>query len=344
MSDKQALSGIDPLRPPSGVYLLRSTDFAAWVYPFGARLMQVWWLTAPLGPRPLSLGFKSPTAYHQDTMAMGAVCGRYGNRIAAAQLLHNGQQYALSANHPLGHCIHGGEFGFGVRHWSLASHSDRHIELSLHSAHGDQGFPGNCDARIVYAWMGNNLQWSATAALDAPCPINLIPHPYWNLDASPSVANHQLQVFGSHYLPLDNQELPMPLASVIGTAFDYRSKRLVCAPDFDKHIAHFDGAVLLDAQHNAKPATSSHMTLAAVASVADLQLSVYTDQPFVHLYGASGLSTTAPHLGVAHTSGAGLCLETETWPNGPALGQAVWHDKDTPYRHTAHWVFEAQSA
>ena len=341
MSDEKALAGINPLRPPGGVYLLHSPDFAAWVYPFGARLMQVWWLTAPLGPRPLSLGFNSPTAYHQDTMAMGAVCGRYGNRIAAAQLLHNGQQYALSANHPLGHCIHGGELGFGVRNWSVASHSERHIELTLHSAHGDQGFPGNCDARIVYAWVGNNLQWSATAALDAPCPINLIPHPYWNLDASPTVANHRLQVFGSHYLPLDDQELPLPLASVDGTAFDYRSKRLVCAPHFEERIAHFDGAVLLDTPHNASRATPSGIALGAVASVDDLQLSVYTDQPFVHLYGASGLRPTEPHLGVAHQSGAGLCLETETWPNGPALGRAVWHDKSTPYSHTAHWVFEA---
>ena len=327
-----ASSVVDPLHPPSGVYLIRSDDFAAWIYPLGARLMQVWWLAAPGGPRPLTVGFDQASSYQQDTMSMGAVCGRYGNRIAGAQLIHGDQHFALNANHPLGHCLHGGQYGFGQRMWEVRSHHGHTIVLDLLSSDLDQGFPGNCTTTIQFEWLASSLQWTANAHVDKPCPINLIPHPYWNLDASPTIEQHTLVVNGSFYLPLDTLELPMPLTHVQGTAFDYRQPKRIVHAD----IAALDAAIRID------PSTDKHhhgLHHAATASVPGLALAVHTDQPFVHLYGGSGLQPSEQHLGVAHTSGAGLCVETESWPNGPALGTVMWHDADTPYRHTAKWTF-----
>jgi hypothetical protein len=54
----------------------------------------------------------------------------------------------------------------------------------------------------------------------------------------------------------------------------------------------------------------------------------------MHIYAAANLRSTQAPLGVAHGPGAGLCLETEDMPNGPALGDDVWYGSQRYYQHT----------
>lgn len=321
-TDQPAGRGV-PDTPP-GVWAISAGPWVAWVLPFGARLMQLWWLGAPEGPRPLTLGYADPLSYRADTMALGAVCGRYANRIGGAQLEREGQRWALDANHPLGHCIHGGRGGFGVRDWQVLAHGPDHVTLQLDSPDGDQGFPGRCVARVTYRLDEGGLEWTADATLDAPCPLNLVQHSYWNLDATPTVHGQRLWVDANDYLPTDAQELPLPSAPVAGGLRDFRTD----APLTAEHTAALDNALLLK-----RPPHTAMTANVARLSGRDLVLSVQTDRPLLHLYAASGLRPSAAPLGVAHGPGAGLCLETEDWPNGPALGQPVWYGPDRPYRH-----------
>ena len=335
------------LQAPDGVHVIRRGAFEAWLMPLGARLMQVWWLAAPEGPRPLCLGFAHPNDYLADRMSMGSVCGRYGNRIQDAQLTIAGRAIRLDDNHPMGHCIHGGAAGFGWRDWTVASHTDTHLTFSLESPAGDQGFPGHCRARISYQWEDDNvLRWYATATVDEPCPINLVPHPYWNLDGQATIANHRVWIAATQYLPLDDRELPLPLAAVQGTPFDFQQPR--CIP-IDA-IPLIDGALAVAAPASEK--LQNTVTPVATCTAGGLTLTLKTDRPFVHLYAAAGLRpqsfidpatharVTPQALGVQHQPGAGLCLETEDWPNGPAVGRAeVWYNAEQPYQHTALWQF-----
>jgi aldose 1-epimerase len=156
--------------------------------------MQLFWLHAPEGVRPLSLGFNEPDAYRQDTMSIGAVCGRYGNRIGGAFLERGDRRYVLDANHPLGHCIHGGSAGWGQRDWQIGQQDAGGVVLTLDSADGDMGFPGRCQARVLYRLEGDRLLWQADARLDADSPINIVQHSYWNLDGTANICGHTLQV------------------------------------------------------------------------------------------------------------------------------------------------------
>ena len=88
---------MDCLHAPAGVIVLRTDSLLAWVLPYGARLMQLFWLHAPEGPRPLSLGFTDPLAYAQDRAYLGAVCGRYANRIGDAVLERGGRRSKRSS-------------------------------------------------------------------------------------------------------------------------------------------------------------------------------------------------------------------------------------------------------
>lgn len=320
--------------------------------PLGARLMQVWWLAAPEGPRPLCLGFEKPEDYAADQMSMGSVCGRYGNRIQDAQLVLKGRRIHLDRNHPMGHCLHGGAVGFGWRKWTVVAQSPNQLTFALDSPDGDQGFPGRCQAHICYRWDDDNtLHWQATATIDQPCPINLIPHPYWNLDNHSTITNHRVWVAASQYLPVDAHELPLPLADVQGTPFDFQRPRHISIDE----VPTMDAALAV----GLPTPLSRDKPFAPVASctAGGLTLRVMTDRPFVHIYAAGGLYpqsytdsltqtvVTPKPIGVTHQPGAGLCLETEDWPNGPAVGRSeVWYHTKRRYQHTAKWQFTANTS
>lgn len=318
------------LHAPAGAWVLRSDSLLAWVLPYGARLMQLFWLHAPEGPRPLTLGFAQPQAYQQDTMSIGAVCGRYANRIGGAVLEHAGQRHTLDANHPLGHCIHGGRQGWGQRSWQVVAHSLDCVELALDSAHGDMGFPGNCRAHVVYRLEGSRLVWQAQAHLDREGPLNLVQHSYWNLAAHADLGGHRLQAHAQQYHPVDAQELPQAAIPVAGTCFDFRR----AAPIAAACVPHLDAAVVLDG-------VPGQLRRVARLQGGGVAMDVSTDRPYLHVYASANLRATEPPLGVVHGPGAALCLETEDMPNGPALGADVWYGPQRDYVHTLALDFSA---
>lgn len=312
---------------PLGVIVLQSQDLQAWVLPYGARLMQLWWMTAPEGPRPLTLGFKNPDDYRQDTSSIGAVCGRYGNRIGQGQLARDGQQWALDINNSKGHCLHGGREGSGQLDWTVQSLDANAVSLTLDTPGGHMGFPGRCKAQVTYALQGARLVWQAQAEVDAPCPLNFVQHSYWNLDAQAGLQHHLLQVNAQAYLPTDALDLPMPAQSVQGTCFDFRQ-----AAGFPStQIQQFDVAVQLDAERQ--------LRRVARLSGRDLSLTLSTDRPWMHVYAAGNLKPGSTPLGAAHLPGAALCLETEDMPNGPALGAPVWYAPGEKYFHAMTFDF-----
>ena len=312
---------------PLGVIVLQSQDLQAWVLPYGARLMQLWWMTAPEGPRPLTLGFKNPDDYRQDTSSIGAVCGRYGNRIGQGQLARDGQQWALDINNSKGHCLHGGREGSGQLDWTVQSLDANAVSLTLDTPGGHMGFPGRCKAQVTYALQGARLVWQVQAEVDAPCPLNFVQHSYWNLDAQAGLQHHLLQVNALAYLPTDALDLPLLAQSVQGTCFDFRQAAGFPATQ----IQQFDVAVQLDAERQ--------LRRVACLSGRDLSLTLSTDRPWMHVYAAGNLKPGSEPLGAAHLPGAALCLETEDMPNGPALGAPVWYAPGEKYFHNMAFDF-----
>jgi len=266
-------------------------------------------------------------------MSIGAACGRDANRLANARLQRGGQTWALDANHPLGHCIHGGREGFGQQAWTVLHHDASQVRLRLHSADGAMGFPGDCQSEVVYRLQGGELHWEASAQLDAPCPINIVQHSYWNLDAQPDLAGHQLHVPAPRYHPTDALELPLPAAPVAGTPLAFESATRVPTYSLDA----IDAALCLSSGLDA-----DGMRHAATLSVTDLAMTLHTDRALLHVYAGSKLHPTLAPLGVPHLRGAGICLETEDMPNGPAWGVDVWYGPSRPYRHRMRWDFCAQ--
>ena len=91
------------------------------------------------------LGFDNPNQYMSDNSYFGGIIGRFANRISNSKLVIHGEYFDLSANDGP-HSLHGGKVGFDKRVWEsriVRLERSEFLELTLCSAHGDQGYPGN---------------------------------------------------------------------------------------------------------------------------------------------------------------------------------------------------------
>lgn len=306
-----------PIPPlPPGVFEIQSGPWRAWVIPFGARMMQLWY-----DKKPLLLGFQSPEAYRQDPSSMGAICGRYGNRIEDARLVRDGREWTLDANEGA-QCLHGGSGGFGVSDWSVHSHSSEELVLLMDSPDLDQGWPGRCQARVTFRVEPSAVSCFISAQVDQPCPLNLIQHNYWNLGCD--AANHRLHMPSDTTWDNDARNLPQQARGVT-PAEDFQSVRPLGHAQFDQTFeVAGQGMRLMAALHGPLG-----------------QLNVFADQPSIQLYTAAHLTPSAPALGTPHNPGSAVCLETQQLPNGPALGEPVWVVPNQRYTHQMRWEFNA---
>ena len=103
---------------PVDKYILRRGALEAEILTYGAALRG---LSAPgkNGPVDTVLGFDSMADYEAQDKFMGAVVGRYANRIAGGRFTLDGQSYILDRNDGENH-LHGGPAGFFPRsgRWS----------------------------------------------------------------------------------------------------------------------------------------------------------------------------------------------------------------------------------
>ncbi|HET9474725.1 MAG TPA: hypothetical protein VFO82_12585, partial [Steroidobacteraceae bacterium] len=155
--------------------------------------------------RNLILGFERLEEYVRDRAYVGALVGRFGNRIGNARFSHEGTEHAITANEGVNH-LHGGALGFGKRVWRVLEgcHDTARVVLARRSPAGEEGYPGTLDVTVAFVVTPSVLRITFSARTDAATPVNLTYHPYFNLAADPhSPATAQsLRIPASHYLPV----------------------------------------------------------------------------------------------------------------------------------------------
>ena len=87
------------------------------------------------------------------------------------------------------------------------------------------GFPGAMTVTCVYRLANAaTLRVELTATTDAPTIVNLAHHSYFNLDGSPDVLDHELQIAAAHYTPsTPTSSRPAKSLPVAGTPYDFRT-------------------------------------------------------------------------------------------------------------------------
>ncbi|MFF1417400.1 aldose epimerase family protein [Streptomyces sp. NPDC058280] len=232
----------------------------------------------------------------------GALVGRYANRIAGAAFTLDGTTHRLARNDGP-NSLHGGERGFDRRVWDAEPDGDHGVRLSRISPDGEEGFPGRLDVSATYALEADGaLRIDYRAVTDAPTPVNLTNHTYWNLGGagSGSATGHELRIAAGRITPVDGAALPTgELTPVDGTRFDFREPRPVGLG--------YDHNFVLDAPGRAGEPPAAEL----YDPVSGRVLTVTTTEPGMQLY-------TGDHFdGKPYGPGAGIALETQHFPDSP---------------------------
>jgi aldose 1-epimerase len=245
------------------------------------------------------LGFADLDGYvdHPEPY-VGALIGRYANRIAGGRFPLDGLTYALPQNTPP-NCLHGGERGFDKRVWD-AEPVEHGVRLSRVSPHGEEGFPGRLDVSATCTLDASGaLRIAYEAVTDAPTVVNLTNHSYFNLGGSGNAGGHELRIAASRITPVDANLIPTgALEEVAGTRFDFREGRKVGSG--------YDHNFVLD-----KGLTDTPVEVAELHDpTSGRVLTVATTEPGLQLY-------TADHLTEPFAPGDGVALETQHFPDSP---------------------------
>jgi aldose 1-epimerase len=250
-------------------------------------------------PADVVLGFPGLEGYlrHPEPY-LGALIGRYANRIAGARFPLDGRTYALEPNNGP-NSLHGGARGFDKRVWDVQP-VEHGVRLSRVSPHGEEGFPGRLEVSATYTLDADGaLRIAYEAVTDAPTVVNLTNHSYWNLAGSGHAGGHELRIAASRYTPVDADLIPTgALDEVDGTRFDFRAARQVGSG--------YDHNFVLD-----KGVTEAPVEVAELHDPASGRLlTVSTTEPGLQLY-------TADHLAAPFAPGDGIALETQHFPDSP---------------------------
>src|SRR5690242_7501311 len=102
------------------------------------------------------LGFSNFSGYTQKNEPyLGALVGRYANRIGNAKFVLDGKTYKLAANN-FGNSLHGGNTGFDKVIWNVEKMGDSSLKLTYQSKDGEEGYPGNLSAQVIYTLGSDN--------------------------------------------------------------------------------------------------------------------------------------------------------------------------------------------
>ncbi len=266
------------------------------------------------------LGFDDFQGYLLPPPYFGALIGRYGNRIAHAQFTLDGVVYKLAKNDG-DNSLHGGKRGFDKVIWT-AKPNGQSLELTYLSKDGEEGYPGNLTATVVYTLTDNNeLKIDYSATTDKNTVLNLTNHSYFNLagEGQGDILGHQLTLNADRYTPVDKGLIPTgELRKVEGTPFDFRQAHAI-----GERIGADDEQIKLGGgyDHNfVLNRSGDGLSLAARVSEAKSGrvMEVFTTEPAIQFYTGNFLDGTIKGKGgKVYGRRSGLCLETQHYPDSP---------------------------
>lgn len=269
----------------------------------------------------LARGYDSLESYLGADGYLGAVVGRVGNRIAGGRFRLDGKTYTLYKNDGENH-LHGGRCGFDKKLWRAEPMCDDTPELTLSciSPDGDEGYPGDLMVSVRYSITDRcGLRLDYTAFTNAPTPINLTNHTYFNLNGDGDILSHTLMIRADRYLPTDEGLIPTGmLKSVAATPFDFRESKTIGADldmsDRDLGIARgYDHCMLFTRAED----TERETRIRLCGDQSGVVMDVFTDRPGVQLYTGNFLGNVKYPFrgGEEQQKRAALCLETEAAPD-----------------------------
>jgi aldose 1-epimerase len=265
----------------------------------------------------VALGYPKLADYFQQPEDyMGAIVGRCANRIAGGTFSLGDKEYYTTHNEGA-NTLHGGNIGLHALYWNITAQTKQSVTLQHASPNGTEGFPGNLHIKVEYAITDENtLAISYQAVTDAPTPVNLSNHAYWNLtgEGSSTIEDHLLTLNAAAYTPVNAALIPTgEIAPVNGTPFDFTSARAIGRRIEVKNIQLTYGKGY---DHNWALNPSDGTAVVLSSPVSGIVLELITKAPGLQFYSGNGLDSSRIGKSVkAYGRRSALVLEPQAYPD-----------------------------
>jgi aldose 1-epimerase len=259
------------------------------------------------------LGYETLQEYERGTAFFGCIVGRFANRVGGARFSLGGTEYQLARNDGP-NSLHGGTRGFDKMVWSakvIRRRGAAGVRYTYTSRNGEEGYPGRLKVTADYVLTEDNkLSFEYWALTDAPTPVNITNHTYWNLAGSGTVLDQELRFSCPFYLPTDQGLIPTgEIARTAGTPVDFSAAKPI-GRDIASVGLGYDHCLVLK-----KPCDVLGHACTARDPASGRTLELWTTQPGVQLY-------TGNHLdGKPFPKHGAFCLETQHFPDAVNQGQ-----------------------
>jgi aldose 1-epimerase len=302
-------------------FVLRAAVIEATLTNCGAALVSLRVPDAAGETADVVLGFDSPAEYLGEHPYLGVIVGRCAGRIGGARFRLGGAVYPLTANEGPNQ-LHGGVRHFGRVVWTAGAATERSLELRHFSPHGDEGYPGNLEVKVVYSVDDpGQLRIDYEATTDRDTVVNLTSHSYFNLagHGEGDVRGHELTIPAESITALGPGLIPTgERRPVAGTPFDFRRPAPIGAriDDADEQLAltrGYDHNFVLDGERGTlRPAAR------AVEPRSGRVLEILTTEPGLQFYSGNFLDGSLRGKGGRpYHRRSGFCLETQGFPDSP---------------------------
>ncbi|MGZ9736380.1 aldose epimerase family protein [Flavobacterium sp. GNP002] len=282
------------------------------------------------------LGFDNLEAYLksfdlESAPYLGATAGRFAGRIGDGTFSLNDKIFHLNKNNNK-HSLHGGTIGFSQVVWKAKNVNygeNPSITLTYLSPDGEENYPGNLSVELIYTLSEENeliIEYSATTTADTI--VNLTHHSYFNLNGHHSeVLSQEMAVSSDKVLEKTTENIPTGVfLDLADSPFDFSLPK--------KCPATIDTTFVLNKEND---------VVASLFSPENkLKMTVYTDQPAVHIYVGGNCGTILGKEKVLYHSSSGICFETQNFPDAPNQAHfpdAVLKTGET-YCHKTRYKFE----
>jgi aldose 1-epimerase len=259
-------------------------------------------------------GFDTLEPYLKGHPYFGCTVGRFANRIAKGKFTLDGKTYTLAVNNGPNH-LHGGLKGFDKVVWKAQPQPGSAVKFTYTSKDGEEGYPGNLKVVVFMTLTDEDeLRIDYGAVADAPTPVNLTNHSYFNLAGSGDILSHELMLAADRFTATDADLIPTgelkpvkgtPLDFTVPTAIGSRFSQMTSSP-----AGYDDNFVLL----------SGGKSLAVAARVYEPKtgrgLEVHTTEPGIQLYTGNFLDGSLTGKGgFVYSQHSAFCLETQHFPD-----------------------------